>query len=109
MSTDNIGQPVTLLDGVTSTGAGSVHNMKNNHYSCVISYATAAPTSLTIKLQGSLDDSKWVDLGSSNDKSATVVGFAVAWKPFDYIRGNLTAYTAGSCTGVTLKITEGKG
>jgi hypothetical protein len=96
----------TLLDAVTATGAGTTQALESicKSFSCVITYATAAPTAATVKLQGSNDGTNFVDLGSTTDVSATTVGFAVADKPFGIIRGNLTAYTAGSCTGVTLKV-----
>ena len=94
----------TLLGGVVGTGAGTSQYVKGaNNVSVTVAYAGAAPTAATVKLQGSLDNSVWVDMGSTTDVSATAVGFATASQPFPYIRGNMTAYTAGSCTGVTLK------
>jgi hypothetical protein len=106
--------PATLLDAVTATGAGSAKTVNDDlasagathrgilrNFSVVVAYATAAPTSITLKLQGSHDDVSYVDMGNTTDVSATAVGFAVANMPFPYIRGNITAYTAGSCTGVT--------
>ena len=89
---------------MTSTGAGTSQFIKDaNNVGVVVTYAGAAPTAATVKLQGSLDNGVWVDLGNTTDVSATTVGFATANQPFSYIRGNLTAYTAGSCTGVTVK------
>lgn len=106
--------PATLLDAVTGTGAGdsysgseimshgSSHKGIANNFSVVIAYAGAAPTAATIVLQGSHDDTTWVDLGNTIDVSATSIGFAAANSPFAFVRGNMTAYTAGSCTGVTV-------
>lgn len=100
---------LTLLDAVTATGAGTAYSLGGlmSNFSIVIVYATAAADVATVKLQGSHDDTNWVDMGNSVDVSATTVGFAVANKPFQYVRGNLSAYTAGSCTGVTM-IVSGK-
>ncbi len=107
--------PATLLDAVTGTGAGSAftansltppgltHKGLLNNFSVVITFATATPTAATVILQGSLDNSSWVDLGQTTDVSADDVGFSVANKPFLHLRGNLSVYTAGSCTGVTVK------
>lgn len=107
--------PAVLLDAVTGTGAGDTktatdlappgmsHNGVLHRFAVVATYATAAPTAATIKLQGSVDNTNWVDLGNTTDVSATTVGFAVVNMPFPHLRGNLTAYTAGSCTGVTVK------
>ncbi len=106
----------TLLDGVEATGAGnsfagseladilaSGGNTLSN-ISVVIAYETNAPTAATVVLQGSLDGVSWVDIGDNGaDVSADSVGFSVAHKPHNYFRGNMTAYTAGSCTGVTMK------
>ncbi len=106
--------PATLLDAVTTTGAGDSragsevappgmsHNGVLNNFSVVVVYATAAPTAATIVLQGSHDGTSWVDLGNTADVSATTVGFAATNYPFPSVRGNLTAYTAGSCTGITV-------
>lgn len=97
---------VTLLDAVTTTGAGTSQSLSSlmNNFSVVVTFATAAPTASTVKLQGSHDDTSWVDLGNTTDVTATTAGFAVANMPFSYVRGNLTAYTAGSCTGVTVTV-----
>ena len=100
-----------LLDAVAATGAGSVVNTPTpngpaSNYAVTVQYLTAAPTLATVKLQGSIDGSTWVDMGETSDVSATSVGFAVADMPFSQVRGNLTAYTAGgSNTGVTVRAT----
>jgi hypothetical protein len=97
----------TLLDGVTSTGAGAVKQARLDiaKFGVTIAYATAAPDSATIKLQGSTDGTTWVDLGETQDVSATSVGFAVDGMSFQFVRGNMTAYSAGSNSGVTMKCT----
>ncbi len=106
--------PTTLLSAVTSTGSGESKTVKDitpdslvhrgivSNFSVVVVYATAAPTVATVKLEGSLDNINWVELGNTIDVSNIVVGFSIVNKPFLYIRGNLSAYTAGSCTGVTV-------
>ena len=105
--------PATLLDAVTSTGAGatktggdvapagSAHFGVCRTFSIMITYATAAPTAATVLLQGSHDGVSWVTLGTSTDVSTTVVKLTVVDEPFSHVRGNLSVYTAGSCTGVT--------
>ena len=106
--------PAILLNAVTSTGTGNAstagdlapaglsHKGLLNNFSVVVVYATAAPTAATVILEGSHDNTSWVALGNSTDVSATAVGFSVANTPFPYVRGNLSAYTAGSCSGVTV-------
>ena len=95
---------LTLLDTVTTTGVGSSVHLGSliHRFSLVVTYATAAPTAATIQLQGSLDNSSWVDLGETTDVTTTTAGISVKDTPFLYIRGNLDAYTAGSCTGVSV-------
>ncbi len=105
----------TLLDEVTSTGAGnafsagdiapagSSHKGILSKIGVTVAYKTAAPTVATIVLQGSVDKITWVDLGDTSDVSATSVGFAVDGAAYSVYRGNLTVYTAGSNAGVTVK------
>lgn len=109
--------PVTLLNAAILIGAGNSFLSKNaaypapsledrtsNYiYSVVVTYLTAAPTAATVVLEGSLDDINWIPLGNTTDVSALNVAFFVSNKPFINIRGNLTAYTAGTNTGVTVK------
>ena len=104
----------TLLDTVAATGAGSAvgsasiapagmsHKGVLSNYSVSIAYTTAAPTAATIKLQGSNDGTTWHDMGNTTDVSATTVGFLVVNTPFDVVRGNVSAYTAGSNAGITM-------
>ena len=106
--------PATLLDGVTGTGAGesksagdiapagmSHHGILKN-FSIQVVYAGAAPTAATVDFEGSHDGTNWLNLGTTSDVSATTTGFNVANSPFAEVRGNLSAYTAGACTGVTV-------
>ena len=97
-----------LLDGVTATGAGTAFSppMLCGNFSVVVAYETAAPTAATIALEGSIDGVTWVTgnpMGSTTDVSAQVVDFHVANKPYLFVRARLSAYTAGACTGVTVK------
>ncbi len=106
----------TLLSAVTATGAGDAvgsgsiapagmsHHGVLGTFSVSIEYTTAAPTATTVKLQGSNGGSIWHDMGSTTDVSATAVGFLVTNSPFDLVRGNVTAYTAGSNAGITMRV-----
>ena len=99
----------TALSGVVATGAGDPIGTGNEakSFGVVVDYATAAPTAATVKLQGRIEGSGWVDLGQTTDVSATTVGFAVADKPYPEIRANLTAVTINTCTGITVKVSSG--
>ena len=93
----------TLLDSVTGTGTGNSiatggPDGPSATFSVVVSYATAAPTGATVELEGSIDGTTWVSIGSTTDVTTTAVYFIVTNSPFPQIRGNLSAYTAGACT-----------
>jgi hypothetical protein len=81
---------------------GSSYNSESKNHAIMVVYATAAPTSATIKFQGSNDGTNFVDMGETSDVSATTVGFACESMPFTYVRGNLTAVSIGSCSGITM-------
>ena len=112
MATINMGNQTAsnmlLLDDGDASGAGAnifyIPKISAN-FAVTVVYETAAPTAATSVLQGSIDGTTWVDMGNTTDVSATTVGFAVTDKPYAYIRGNLTVYTAGSCDGVTIRAT----
>jgi len=87
---------ITLLDGVTSTGAGTsywVGFLPVNHTWQVIYTGTAS--AIDVKLQGSIDDSNWFDLDTYDTASSPTMRHVVN-KPVNYIRGNLVTFTNGS-------------
>lgn len=109
--------PATLLDSVAANGAGrsvevgevmaklSRSRTAPERFTVWVIYETAAPTSATIKLEGSPDGTNWATgdpLGATSDVSAATVDFHVANKPSSFLRANLSNYVAGSCTGVTV-------
>ena len=95
---------ILFHSGITTNTDGNSKKVPDDvgAFTVQVDFATAVPTTATITLQGSLNNSTWLDLGSTTDVSAVTVGFSVADKPVKYIRANLTNYSAGSCTGVTI-------
>lgn len=109
---------VTLLDAVSSTGAGSTKTAGDVGFSwkmpngimsnfTVTAVASAATTAITIDLEGSLDDTTWFQLASHVFDAAEITAkaamFHVINKPVVYIRGNMTAFTQAGSETVTVK------
>jgi len=98
-------EKVTLLDGVTSTGAGTAYwlgFLPVNHTWQVIYTGTASV--VDVKLQGSIDNSNWFDLDTYDTASSPTMRHIVN-KPVNYIRANLITFTNG--TTMTVKSMSG--
>jgi hypothetical protein len=103
--------PVTLLSGVTGTGAGSTIDLGACYgtFSCVASSTSGGAGSSTAKVQGSHDGSVWFDL-----QAPQVAGGSVAAERLNntgvharYVRGNCTAHIgSGAAVTLTLIATE---
>jgi len=77
-----------LLNGATAVGAGVVVQVPI--YRGIAVQATGIG-SATVKLQGSLDDTNWVDLATFTSDGGTTIT-----SPWKYLRGNVTVYTTGT-------------
>lgn len=98
------GRVHTLLNAVTSTGAGTSYP-KVNIFTSFQAYGTtsAGSGSADIKIQVSNDDSNWIDLGTISltlGTTATTDGFA-SEAPWRYVRGNVDSIS-GTDASVTL-------
>lgn len=96
---------ITLLNAVTSTGAGTsywIGFLPSNHTWQTIFTGTAS--AVDVKLQGSIDDSNWFDLDTNTSTTSGVMRHVVN-KPVNYIRGYLTTFTNG--TTMTVKSMSG--
>lgn len=93
-----------LLSAVTATGAGSGLQLTGVIRSFHAKGSTSAGAgAATIKVQGSIDNTTWVDLGTITltlATTATADGF-VSQAPWKYVRGNVTALS-GTGAAVTL-------
>ena len=63
---------------------------------------TGSPTTCTLKLEGSLDNTTWFDLSGSQSCTANFM-FHVVDRHVDSVRVNLTALSGGTSPTVTLK------
>lgn len=109
----------TLLDAVEATGAGSSFSMGNftnqaqSKGSCksftVDVTATAAPTAVTIDLEGSIDNVSFHQLAqhvlTAGELTAKKAMFHVINKPVNFVKGNMTTFTQAASETVTVKIT----
>lgn len=99
--------PFTSLNAVTATGAGSavqLGSVRANHAIQVV--YTSNPTALVVNLEGSLDGTHWVTLGSwsivggqASGDIVWITGKAAAWT-----RANWASVTGGTSPAVTATI-----
>lgn len=89
-----LSSPVTLLNAVVATGAGSGVPIDGVPFSVVVTGITTA----TVAVQGSLDGTNFVTIGSA----LTADGTVSSTTPYKYIRGNVTSYTSGTITAKLL-------
>ena len=99
----------TLLNGVKETGVGSSQDIETmqEKFTCWITLAGTAPTSVTVALEGSIDGITWAPLATNTYTvaSSDTAMFHVVNKGVAKIRGNYTAKVGGdTTTAVTFKV-----
>lgn len=89
--------PLTLLDGVTATGAGDAAqpSLDNDTPFENLPYQVIGTFVGTVAIEVSLDGTNWQSFATETAAAAGTIPF------FPYVRGNVTAFTSGS---VWLKI-----
>ena len=88
----------TSFSSTASAPAGSSHIGSMQTYT-VQTVVTSAPTSMNIKLQGSLDNATWADLGNTTSIASDM--FHVTSKPVAWIRASVTL-AGGTSPSVTV-------
>lgn len=98
---------LVLLAAVTSTGASlakEFSRLVDKHALQVT--ITGAPTAVTVTLEGSLDGTTFVTIGthafSAGELTATKAMFFDIDKPLLHVKANLTVLTAGTAPTVTV-------
>jgi hypothetical protein len=81
---------LTLLTDAEETGAGTAARIRVTKNVEQVLYVIRGITTATVKIQGSLDGTNWVDLASATADE----GGGVTAMP--YMRANVTAYTTGT-------------
>ncbi len=94
----------TSLSAATSTGAGTTQNLLQLlHFHTMVCVVTGSPSECEILLEGSLDNSSWITLGTVNGSGCCHSVNATV----QYVRANLTALGGGSSPAVTAKLGSG--
>ena len=91
----SLSAPVTLLNGVTATGASKAMQCDAGGPAFL---QVSGITTATVAFQGSLDGSSWSTLGSA----LTADGLVTVANAPKYLRANCTAYTSGTITAKIL-------
>lgn len=97
---------LTLLNAVTSTGAGPIrdigHVIKDHVFSASI---TGAPSAVTVALEGSIDGTNFAAIDShvfsAGELTATFALVTLVDLPVTFVRANLTTLTGGTAPTVT--------
>ena len=82
--------PITLLNAVTATGASEPLMPGGD----VTHFAVTGITTATVAVEGSLDGSNWLIIGSA----LTANGLVTVANPPKFVRANVSVYTVGTIT-----------
>ena len=88
-----------LLDAAAATGTSSSIELTSVNYAVQV-VATGSPTGITVDLEGSLDGTNFLEIGTI---SAAGI-FFVTDSPVKHVRANLTALTGGTAPTVTVLV-----
>ncbi len=94
----------TAFSPSEASPAGMSHHGLLNNFT-VTTELTGSPTGVNAKLQGSLDNSVWFELGNTTSTSSDM--FHVVDKPVIFIRANVTTLDGGSSPTVTFTCVAG--
>ena len=97
---------ITNLDVATSTGAGTGENLGNGfaiHTWEVV--VTGGPSTVSVTLQGSLNNSTWYTLDTSTTTTSEMRH--VVNKKVRFVRANVATLTGGTSPTITVRILSG--
>ena len=97
MARVGLGNAVTTLSAVTSTGAGSAVDAGNASQSVWQITSASVTTGGTVLVQGSLDGTNWYTLSTTAVSTNTTTGVVVS-STHTYLRANVSARTDGTYT-----------
>lgn len=93
---------VTLFSATSTTGASAntftFSGISPTKFTCAAIASGVTPTSATVSLDGSIDNSTWITLGTTS-AFTTSATLTVSTTPVSYIRGNLATLSTSSTTG----------
>jgi hypothetical protein len=94
--------PFESLTSATSPGSGTSRDLEDVQAEhTLIIFATGSPAGFVVHLEGSHDDTNWVDLGSANEGTPFI---AVSYALVRYVRARLFSITGGSSPTVSASI-----
>lgn len=97
----------TLLSAVTTTGAGS--GVQFTSPGARVYVYSAAGSSCTVLIQGSLDNSVWFTLATLTNPAASPSGECWRGTSWPYIRANVSARASGTITAKAVALSEDPG
>ncbi len=97
----------TLLSAVTTTGAGS--GVPVTAPGTKVYVYSAAGSSCTVLIQGSLDNSVWFTLATITNPAASPSGECWRGTSWPYIRANVSARASGTITAKAVALAEDPG
>lgn len=97
----------TLLSAVTSTGAGSGVPFQSEGARVYV--YSAAGSSATVLIQGSLDNSVWFTLATVTNPAASPAGEVWKGGAWPFIRANVSARASGTITAKAVALDEDPG
>ena len=97
----------TLLSAVTTTGAGS--GVPVSAPGTKVYVYSAAGSSCTVLIQGSLDNTVWFTLATVTNPAASPSGECYRGTSWPYIRANVSARSAGTITAKAVALSEDPG
>jgi hypothetical protein len=107
MSDRNDPSAFTLLNAVTGTGAGS--GVPFGSEGARVYVYSAAGSSATVLIQGSLDNSVWFTLATITNPAASPAGECWKGTSWPFIRCNVTARASGTITAKAQALNEDPG
>lgn len=96
----------TLLSGVTTTGAGASNSMFTpfDNYTCQTVVTGQTPTTTTVNIEGSIDNSTWSTIGTTIVTGLSNSVIQITAKPMLYSRGNFASFTSNTTTKPTVTV-----
>lgn len=88
--------PFVSLNAASTIVNGAALDCATSHQTVsmyVTQTSTTAPTTMTVALQSSVDNTNWVTLGSSTSVAAGTVTVTSTGAPFRYVRAAITVLT----------------
>ncbi len=98
-----VGRKVVVSGSTSNDGTYTILAVSKGALEIAAASLTTEVAGDSVSILDEIASLSWIDLKTITDVSQRSVGLAVTDMPFPYVRSNLSAYTAGSCTGVTVR------